>query len=502
MESADTVLIALYLVALSGLSLHAILGLATLWVLWRNRHRQPFTTPPPLSAESYPRVTIQLPLYNERFVVERLLNAVTQLDYPRDRLQIQVLDDSTDDTADFVAEQICHYQREGVDIVCHHRQERLGFKAGALAEATEKATGEFIAIFDADFVPSADFLHRTVPYLVDNPRLACVQGCWQHLNRHDSLLTELEAIALDKHFALEQPARSLGNLFPKFNGSAGVWRISAIRRVGNWLDLTACEDLCLSNRAILQGWQILYLPDVAVTGELPNTVNSYKEQQARWAEGSTQCLRHYFRPILASHFSWFSKLYALLAMGGYLTNLFFLLALLLQPFLVWQNVQPPRLTLLFTLLGLTHPLLYLMAQYQQHPRTAWQAVWRLLPLFLLAGGCVPSQVKGVWQGFFGRANQFVRTPKGAGQFHRYGTSQNRTLGWELLLLGYSLGGLIYVLALADYGAAVWLLSGAIGCAWVISADLPLKSAEVESKEKDNKKTQSHPLPSKRGKMSG
>jgi cellulose synthase/poly-beta-1,6-N-acetylglucosamine synthase-like glycosyltransferase len=235
------------LLAAVGLSLYGILGLITLWLYWRHRHVE-FPLPE-LAPSKLPPVTVQLPIYNERYVVDRLINAAVSLDYPRDRLQIQVLDDSTDDTTQRAGMLVERYRDVGVDISLLHRSHRQGYKAGALSEALAQAQGEYLVIFDADFQPPADFLRQTMPHFKTEPRLGMVQARWGHLNSYDSPVTAAQAIALDKHFVMEQTVRHRANLFPRFNGAGGIWRRACLTDAGGWQVDTVCEDLCLSTRA-------------------------------------------------------------------------------------------------------------------------------------------------------------------------------------------------------------------------------------------------------------
>ena len=319
-----------YLAAAAALSVYGLLGLFTLVVYWRHRHD---AVPVPPSPKNWPKVTVQLPVFNEKYVVERLIDAAASLHYPREQLQIQVLDDSTDETTAIAAARVAHYQQQGFNISLHHRHNRQGFKAGALAEGLIKATGEFIAVFDADFQPQPDFLQDIVPHFLAEERLGLIQVRWDHLNQGQSPLTAAQAIALDKHFAIEQVVRFRANYFPKFNGSGGVWRRQCLEASGGWQDDTVCEDLCLSTRAVLNGWQFRFLPQVTAPAELPTSITAYKNQQARWAKGSAQCLLKFGREIVTSQEqSWVGRWYALLSMSAYVTSaLVIVLSLALVP---------------------------------------------------------------------------------------------------------------------------------------------------------------------------
>ena len=249
--------------------------------------------------ETPPRVTIQLPVYNEMYVVERLIDAVARIDYPRDRLEIQVLDDSTDETQGIARAKVERLKRHGHDIVYLHRNNRQGFKAGALQEGLKIARGELVAVFDADFVPSPDFLRKSVNYFTDE-RIGMVQVRWEHLNRDYSHLTQAQAIFLDGHFVIEHTARNRSGRFFNFNGTAGVWRRATIEDAGCWQHDTLTEDLDLSYRAQLKGWQFVYLPEVVSPAEVPVEMNAFKSQQHRWAKGSIQTARKLLPRILRS----------------------------------------------------------------------------------------------------------------------------------------------------------------------------------------------------------
>ncbi|MGB6878328.1 MAG: cellulose synthase family protein [Candidatus Acidiferrales bacterium] len=278
-NSFDMAMMLPYFIVLVILAAFGIYRYVLVYNFYRYRDNVP--GPPPAVTE-WPKVTIQLPIFNERYVVERLLDCVAQFDYPRDKFEIQLLDDSTDETQ--AAARVCVERQQSLGISIHyiHRDNREGFKAGALQEGLKTATGELIAIFDADFLPPADFLRRTVPYFVD-PKLAMAQTRWSYINRNYSALTQAEAILLDGHFVIEHGARSRCGSFFNFNGTGGVWRRTAIEDAGGWQHDTLTEDTDLSYRAQLRGWKFIYLPDVECPSELPVEMNAFKSQQARWA---------------------------------------------------------------------------------------------------------------------------------------------------------------------------------------------------------------------------
>ncbi|MFQ5401459.1 MAG: glycosyltransferase [Anaerolineae bacterium] len=461
----------LYLLAAAGLSVYGLLGLVTLGLYWRHRRH----TPPPLNISGeLPPVTVQLPVYNERYVVDRLISAAVQLDYPSDRLQIQVIDDSTDDTTQRAAALVNQYKRKGVNISLLHRRRRDGFKAGALAEAMAQCEGEFIAIFDADFQPSPDFLRQTVPYFLDDPQLGVIQARWDHLNANQSPLTAAQAIALDKHFAMEQTVRHRANLFPKFNGAAGVWRRRCMEDAGGWESDTVCEDLCLSTRAVLKGWQFQFLEHVTAAAELPTSISAYKNQQARWAQGSFQCLSKYGKAILRDRtHSVLARLYALLSMSAYATHLLLLILLLLQAPMNFGAIQAPRGWLLVSLAGIGQPMLFVLGQWALHKD--WRHRLRHFPtLLLLAIGTAPSNSRAILQAWFGLRLEFVRTPKqGEGRQDSneqeggaYRLPFEGIILVELLMAAYATGGLVLALLYGRYASAPFLLSCLLGFGYV------------------------------------
>ena len=253
----------------------------------------------PVGLNDYPQLCVQLPLYNEAAVAERIITAVMSLDYPSDLLEVQVLDDSTDETSDLVARCVDRYATQGRNIVHLQRKDRIGYKAGALAEGLACSTAPFVAVFDADFVPTPDTLSRLLPYLLRDKNAAFVQARWTHLNRNQSLLTRAQALLIDGHFVIEHTARSHGALF-NFNGTAGIWRRAAIDDAGGWQGDTITEDLDLSYRAFLQGWKAVYVPMVCCPAELPDTSRAFKTQQYRWMKGAAQVCRKLLPAILRS----------------------------------------------------------------------------------------------------------------------------------------------------------------------------------------------------------
>ena len=469
-----SLLAAVYILAVAGLSVYGLLGLLTLWLYWRHRHE---TFPLPIVAEQdLPRVTVQLPIYNERFVITRLVETAVALDYPADRLQIQLIDDSTDDTTLIVQQLVAKYRQYGVNIQHLHREKRVGFKAGALAEALEQAEGEYLAVFDADFQPQPDFLRKTIPHFLETTELGMIQARWGHINANASSLTAAQAIALDKHFAMEQTVRHRARLFPKFNGTAGIWRRDCLQDAGGWQADTVCEDLCLSTRAMLRGWQFCFLQDVVAPAELPTSIMAYKNQQARWAKGSIQCFRKFGRDILHDQqHSFLARLYALLSMSAYATHILLLVLLILQIPLVWMDYHFSAFMLIFTLVGLGQPLLFIMAQQVLY--RDWPLRLRHFPtMVFMAIGMAASNSRAMLETFINnRQHNFVRTPKGfsvlegswAGrQLPQYRLPFDKILIIELFLAFYAGVGLMLALWRGNFGPLFLLSTCLIGFGYV------------------------------------
>ena len=464
--------------AAAGIAIFGILGLITLGYYWRHRHES-FPCPQ-VSDEELPSVTVQLPIYNERFVLGRLIAATVNLDYPSDKLQIQVIDDSTDDTTEIAATLVDQYRKEGANIALLHRRHRHGFKAGALEQALEEATGDFIAIFDADFRPEPNFLRQTVPHFLAESQLGMVQTRWGHINPFDSQLTAAQTIALDKHFAMEQTVRHRAKMYPKFNGSAGVWRRECLVDAGGWEADTVCEDLCLSTRAILKGWEFRFLNDVVSPAELPSTISAYKNQQSRWAKGSTQCLVKYGPAILSDRqHPLIARLYALISMAGYSTHLLLLVLLLVQVPLIYMNYRPPMILLAFGIAGIAQPLLFVLGQRVLY--LDWWHRLRYFPaLLLVAIGLAPANTRAIAQAVFSHHHTFVRTPKGPSKTwpnSRSATPATRPyrlpFDWivivELVLALYSAVGVALCILNGNIGPLFFMLSCAIGLGYVALA---------------------------------
>jgi cellulose synthase/poly-beta-1,6-N-acetylglucosamine synthase-like glycosyltransferase len=457
---------AAYLTAVFLLSLFGLMGLYTLWQYGRHRRDQ-FPCPVVDSAD-LPLVTVQLPIYNERYVVKRLIETAVALQYPPDRLQIQILDDSTDDTTSLAAELVAHHRASGVNIELIHRDDRQGYKAGALEAALPQASGDFIAIFDADFQPSPDFLLRTIPHFLQAPDLGMIQTRWGHLNANRSPLTGAQSIALDKHFAMEQTVRHRANLFPKFNGAGGIWRRACVEEVGGWEHDTVCEDLCLSIRAILRRWQFLFLNDVIAPAELPTTITAFKIQQARWAKGSTQCLRKFGWQIARdSGQTPAARVYGLMSISAYIAHLLLLVLLLAQiPLIVSDYRFSPNL-IVFSMVAIGQPLLFIWGQQTLY--TDWWKRLRYFPVLIILGiGLAPSNSRAILGALFGQNHPFLRTPKvGDGQ---NAPAYRPPFDWiilvELLLAAYAAIAIALAIAHNNFGPTLFLGSAFLGFSYV------------------------------------
>ncbi|EKU97306.1 glycosyl transferase [Leptolyngbya sp. PCC 7375] len=401
------------------LSIIALYSVHRLMMIWRfYGHRHVASQPQQYYADAtLPKITVQLPIFNEMYVVERLLKAVSQLNYPVEKLEIQVLDDSTDETQHVCQQQVQQLKQQNLSIHHIHRQQRRGFKAGALAHGLTLANGELVAIFDADFVPPPDTLLNMVHYFSD-PQVGMVQARWGHLNRGYSQLTELQALMLDGHFVAEQTSRSRTGCFFNFNGTAGIWRINTIKDAGGWQHSTVTEDLDLSYRAQMQGWRCIYLPDIRVPAELPMEMNSFKSQQFRWAKGSSQVAKLLLPSILRADFPAHIKWEAFFHLTNNFNYLLMLLLLLLSlPYQLYVMPYRWQYALFFygplSLVTCISLISFYLISLQQ-PKNTWFSWDVLRNLFLLVGvgiGLSINQSLAVCDGLLRNNRDFVRTPK-------------------------------------------------------------------------------------------
>lgn len=367
------------------------------------------------SIKNWPWVTIQLPIFNERYVIERLIQSVCRFDYPKELLQIQLLDDSTDDTVDIARTLAEQMKDRGFDIQYIHRDNRSGFKAGALKEGLKTAGGELVGIFDADFVPGPEFLKETVPYFAD-PEVGMIQTRWGHINSDYSLLTRAQSMGIDGHFGVEQAARAWGGFFMNFNGTAGIWRKKTIEDAGGWQADTLTEDLDLSYRAQLRGWKLKFITDVVCPAEVPVTINAFKSQQHRWAKGSIQTAKKNLGKLFKSDLPLLVKIQAFLHLTHYMVHPMMLLVLLTSvPMLYsqWFSKNLSFAIMIFTLLGLATfgpSSMYLFSQRILY--RDWKTRIKFLPFLMCLGtGIAVNNTQAILEAFLDVKNDFVRTPK-------------------------------------------------------------------------------------------
>lgn len=368
--------------------------------------------------DELPRVTVQLPMYNEVLVARRVIEAAGRLEYPRDRLEIQVLDDSTDQTQVIARQAVERLRKEGINAVYLHRTDRTGYKAGALEAGLRQATGEFIAIFDADFVPTPSMLLNTIHYFTD-PRVGMVQCRWDHLNRGDSLLTETEAVLLDGHFLIEHTARNRSGRFMSFNGTAGIWRRAAIVDAGGWQHDTLTEDLDLSYRAQLRDWRFVFLPELTVPAELPPEMNAFKAQQHRWTKGGAQTCRKLLPRLLGHRLDWRVKLEGFFHLTSFCVYiLMLLLSLLVGPAILYRMATTQEygllswsLDFLFFIVGTGSALSFYIVSQWQVTRCWWKALRSVPGLMAIGIGIAFNNALAAIEGLLRPSGEFVRTPK-------------------------------------------------------------------------------------------
>lgn len=364
----------------------------------------------------YPKVVTQLPMYNEKEVAIRVIDAVAAMDYPKSRHEIQILDDSNDETISFVNATVERHKKSGINISVIRRTDRTGFKAGALQNGLDYTKADFVAIFDADFVPNPDFLKKAMSFFRNRPKLGLVQGRWTHLNKNASLLTRGQAMGIDGHFMIEQAARSWNGLFMNFNGTAGIFRREAIETSGGWQHDTLTEDMDLSYRMQLAGWETEYVPNLEVPAEIPEDINAFKNQQFRWAKGSIQTAIKIIPMLLKKKVSAFKSMQAVFHLTHYSVHpLMLLLALLTMPVLYYVKVFLPPFwfaCLVFCMiLAASGPsTMYMISQHFIGNRIRKQIL--LIPAMMLIGtGLAVNNGKAVLEALFKKESPFIRTPK-------------------------------------------------------------------------------------------
>jgi cellulose synthase/poly-beta-1,6-N-acetylglucosamine synthase-like glycosyltransferase len=471
MDLTQTVILVLYFFVLSILAIYGWHRYYLVYLYMKHKGH----VPPPLPAPKIlPPVTVQLPIFNEMYVADRLIDAVCEIDYPKELLEIQVLDDSTDETSEIAELAVRRHAARGFNIAYLHRVDRRGFKAGALEAGLKVASGRFIAIFDADFVPSRDFLLRTLPYFTNDDKVGMVQARWGHINPDYSLLTKIQSMLLDAHFVLEHGGRNRAGCFFNFNGTAGVWRREAIDSAGGWQHDTLTEDLDLSYRAQLKGWRFIFLPDVVSPAEVPVEMNSFKSQQHRWAKGSIQTCLKLMPRILRSSQPLAVKAEAFFHLSANFNYLLMsLLSVLMFPAMYvrysmgWTEMLLIDVPLFFAA-TMSVANFYVVSQRELYPN--WRQRLKYLPFLMSIGiGLCVNNTRAVLEAMFGRESAFERTPKYGIERESdewIGKKYHQAVGIqpiiELVLGLYFTGTVFYALANQIYGTLPFLMLFQIG----------------------------------------
>jgi len=475
MESMQSVWLVIYLFALLSLFTYGM-NCYLLMIFYRLRRPRALSRHIEIKktfyqnypSKNWPRVTIQLPIFNERYVVERLIESVCRFDYPKELFDIQILDDSTDDTIDIAKSVARQMKGRGFDIQYIHRDYRTGFKAGALREGLKTAKGELVAIFDADFVPNPEFLKETVPHFTD-PQIGMLQTRWGHINGDYSLLTRAQSIGIDGHFGVEQAARAWSGFFMNFNGTAGIWRKKTIADAGGWQADTLTEDLDLSYRAQLKGWKLKFVTDVVCPAEVPVTINAFKSQQHRWAKGSIQTAKKNLGNLFRSDVSLLVKIQAFLHLTHYMVHPMMLLVVLTSIPMLYSQWFFDSLSfpiMIFTLLCLATfgpSSMYIFSQKILY--RDWKTRIKFLPLLMCLGtGIAVNNTKAVLEAFFNVKSGFIRTPKygikkqgDSWKGKNYAIPLNAISILEFFLGVYSLTGLLMFLFFSKYFVSPFLL---------------------------------------------
>jgi cellulose synthase/poly-beta-1,6-N-acetylglucosamine synthase-like glycosyltransferase len=471
MTLTETLILVLYFFVLSILAIYGWHRYYLVYLYMKNKEKAPAPLPP---LRDLPAVTVQLPIFNEMYVVDRLIAAVCELDYPRELLEIQVLDDSTDETRDIAELAVRRYTAKGFNIKYLHRVDRTGYKAGALEAGLNQAAGNFIAIFDADFVPPSDFLMRTLPYFQTDPKIGMVQARWGHINQDYSLLTKIQSILLDAHFVLEHGSRNRSGCFFNFNGTAGIWRREVISDAGGWQHDTLTEDLDLSYRAQLKGWRFVFLPDLVAPAEVPVEMNSFKSQQHRWAKGSIQTCMKLLPQILRSKQPLSVKAEAFFHLSANFNYLLMsILSVLMFPSMYvrysmgWTEMMLIDIPL-FAAATLSFCNFYMVSQRELYPD--WKTRLKYLPFLMSIGiGLCVNNTRAVIEAMFGRQSEFARTPKYGIERDSdewVGKKYHQTFGVqpmvELALGLYFTATVFYALANGIYGTLPFLMLFQVG----------------------------------------
>jgi cellulose synthase/poly-beta-1,6-N-acetylglucosamine synthase-like glycosyltransferase len=408
----DVFVIGVYLLTLSILALYGFHRGQLVWLYWKHRQRAP---QPKARFEELPLITVQLPMFNEQYVAERLIESVAALDYPKDKLEIQVLDDSTDETTEIARAKVEELVERGFDAIYLHRTDRSGYKAGALEAGLKVAKGDYLLVFDADFVPTPSIVRDIVHHFTE-PTVGMVQARWGHLNRDYSMLTRVQSMMLDGHFVVEHIARNRSGRFFNFNGTAGMWRKSTIIDAGGWQHDTLTEDMDLSFRAQLRGWRFVYVPDALAPAEVPCEMNSFKTQQFRWAKGSAQTARKLLPIVLKAKLPFHVKVEAIFHLTNNFAYVFLIMLACLQlPNMVLrQGMDAPELLLLDVPLFVATSgsiVLFYLTTHRALYDGFWDALQRLPLMMALGIGLSLNNARAVLEGLFGGESEFVRTPK-------------------------------------------------------------------------------------------
>lgn len=470
---------------ISLLSIISMYGFHKILMIWRfYKYKVPISPIPqprqPFSCETLPTVTVQLPIFNELYVAERLIEAVGRLNYPSDKLEIQVLDDSTDETRQVTYQKSLELKQQGLNVDYIHRTHRRGFKAGALAYGLERASGELIMIFDADFVPKPETLLQMVNNFAD-PKVGMVQARWTHLNRQYSLLTKIQALMLDGHFVIEQTTRNRSGCFFNFNGTAGIWRASAIADAGGWKHTTVTEDLDLSYRVQLKGWRCIYLPHIVVPAELPMEMNAFKSQQFRWAKGASQVAKQSLGSIFQAAVPLHVKCEAFLHLTNNVNYLLVIILLMLSlPYQIYVSEHQWQHGLIiyipiFLVTTINLFAFYWVSQKEQNPiESHWQCFSQIFFLMSIGIGLSLNQSLAVCDGFMGTGNDFVRTPKHgvvrkseSWATKKYRGAKTWVLCLEMVMLLYLAITIVFALYHTHYLSLPFLLMFFTGYSYVL-----------------------------------
>jgi cellulose synthase/poly-beta-1,6-N-acetylglucosamine synthase-like glycosyltransferase len=456
----EVLVISLYMVVLSILGLYGFHRGLLLYLYWRHKNDAPT---PPRHFDELPVVTVQLPMFNEMYVAERLLEGVAAIDYPKDKLEIQVLDDSTDETTEIARKKADELRARGYDVSFRHRTNRQGFKAGALEEGLSEAKGDYVMVFDADFVPTPSILHDLVHHFTD-PKVGMVQARWGHLNRDYSVLTRVQSMMLDGHFVVEHIARNRSGRFFNFNGTAGIWRRSTIIDAGGWQHDTLTEDMDLSFRAQLRGWQFVYVPTALAPAEIPCEMNSFKGQQFRWAKGSAQTTKKLFWTVLKADLPLKVKIECMFHLTNNFAYLFLVIlaALQLPNLLMRQHMNKPELLLLDVPLFFTTCISIVVFYLTTHKAlygSLRDAVKRLPLMMAISIGLSINNARAVLEGLLGMESDFVRTPKHGVQSKSDGWAKKRYRAKMMNLSTFvEIGFGLYIVATMAWALAtgLWL----------------------------------------------